>query len=89
MTDQQNSTLKSPIDAIANAISDLQGKIKIPEAAREFVTRSAATASETRGTAADTGRKARAAGQASPTSQNRATATTESRARGTATDAER
>ena len=46
MIDQQSSTPKSPIDAIVNAFSGLQGKMKMPEAAREFVTRSTATAKE-------------------------------------------
>lgn len=53
MTDQQNSTPKSPADAvnaayssIANALGDLQDKFQIPDGAREFVKRTTATAQE-------------------------------------------
>jgi phasin len=51
MTDQQTSTPKSatpksPIDAIVKAFGNIQDKLEIPEAARDFVKRSAATAKE-------------------------------------------
>jgi len=54
MTDKQNSTeTKSPIDAtnatyasIVKTLSDLQDKFEIPQAAREFVKRSTASAKE-------------------------------------------